>query len=49
MVFTFIDLGPRLIAVTQHDALGGPYHRNGMAIADMHERVARDARSGARD
>ncbi|UUR07534.1 AcrB/AcrD/AcrF family protein [Sphingomonas glaciei] len=34
MVFTFIDLGPRLIAVTKHDALGGPYHRNGMAIAD---------------
>lgn len=34
MVFTFIDLGPRLIAVTKHDALGGPYHRNGVAIAD---------------
>jgi hypothetical protein len=34
MVFTFIDLGPRLIAVTKHDALGGPYHRNGLAIAD---------------
>ncbi|WP_029941444.1 hypothetical protein [Sphingomonas astaxanthinifaciens] len=34
MVFTFIDLGPRLIAVTHHDALGGPYHRNGQAIAD---------------
>ncbi|WP_300973418.1 AcrB/AcrD/AcrF family protein [Sphingomonas sp. LHG3406-1] len=33
-VFTFIDLGPRLIAVTKHDALGGPYHRNGQAIAD---------------
>jgi hypothetical protein len=34
MVFTFIDLGPRLIAVTKHNALGGPYHRNGEAIAD---------------
>jgi hypothetical protein len=33
-VFTFIDLGPRLIAVTHHRALGGPYHRNGQAIAD---------------
>ncbi|GAA4009589.1 hypothetical protein GCM10022280_03080 [Sphingomonas swuensis] len=33
-VFTFIDLGPRLIAVTHHSALGGPYHRNGQAIAD---------------
>ncbi|GAA4033095.1 hypothetical protein GCM10022281_11080 [Sphingomonas rosea] len=34
MVFTFIDLGPRLITVTHHSALGGPYHRNGQAIAD---------------
>ncbi len=33
-VFTFIDLGPRLITVTHHSALGGPYHRNGRAIAD---------------
>jgi len=33
-VFTFIDLGPRLIVVTHHSALGGPYHRNGQAIAD---------------
>jgi hypothetical protein len=32
-VFTFIDLGPRLIAVTHHSAIGGPYHRNGDAIA----------------
>ena len=32
-VFTFIDLGPRLIAVTHHSAIGGPYHRNGEAIA----------------
>ena len=35
MVFTFIDLGPRLIAVTPHDAVGGPYHRNGEQIADV--------------
>jgi len=34
VVFTFIDLGPRLIAVTHHSAIGGPYHRNGQAIAD---------------
>jgi hypothetical protein len=33
-IFTFIDLGPRLIAVTKHSAIGGPYHRNGVAIAD---------------
>ncbi len=35
VVFTFIDLGPRLIAVTHHDAVGGPYHRNGQQIADI--------------
>ena len=35
MVFTFIDQGPRLIAVTHHDAVGGPYHRNGQQIADV--------------
>jgi hypothetical protein len=35
MVFTFIDLGPRLIAVTHHDTVGGPYHRNGQQIADV--------------
>ena len=35
MVFTFIDLGPRVIAVTHHDAVAGPYHRNGQQIADV--------------
>ena len=34
-VFTFIDLGPRLIVGTHHDAIGGPYHRNDRAIADV--------------
>jgi hypothetical protein len=34
-VFTFIDLGPRLIVTTHHDAIGGPYHRNDRAIADV--------------
>ena len=34
-VFTFIDLGPRLIVATHHDAIGGPYHRNDRAIADV--------------
>ena len=28
-VLTFVDLGPRLITVTHHDAVAGPYHRNG--------------------
>ncbi|MEO8453988.1 MAG: AcrB/AcrD/AcrF family protein [Sphingomicrobium sp.] len=35
VVFTFVDLGPRLITVTHHDALAGPYHRNGEQIADI--------------
>jgi hypothetical protein len=35
IVFTFIDLGPRLIVATQHDTIGGPYHRNDRAIADV--------------
>ena len=34
-VMTFVDLGPRLIAVTHHDAITGPYHRNGQQIADV--------------
>ena len=33
-VLTFVDLGPRLITVTHHDAVAGPYHRNGSDIAD---------------
>jgi hypothetical protein len=35
MIFTFIDLGPRLIVATHHDAIGGPYHRNDRMIADV--------------
>ena len=35
VVFTFVDLGPRLITVTHHDAVTGPYHRNGQQIADV--------------
>jgi hypothetical protein len=35
VVFTFVDLGPRLITVTHHDAITGPYHRNGQQIADV--------------
>lgn len=34
-IFTFVDLGPRLITVTHHDAIAGPYHRNGEAILDV--------------
>jgi hypothetical protein len=35
-VFTFVDLGPRLIVATHHKAVAGPYHRNGDAILDIH-------------
>jgi hypothetical protein len=35
IVFTFVDLGPRLITVTHHDAIAGPYHRNGQQIVDV--------------
>lgn len=35
IIFSFVDLGPRLIAVTHHDAIAGPYHRNDRAIADV--------------
>ena len=35
LVLTFVDLGPRLITVTHHDAVAGPYHRNGAAILDV--------------
>jgi len=34
-VFTFVDMGPRLITVTHHDSITGPYHRNGQQIADV--------------
>ncbi|HEX9954635.1 MAG TPA: AcrB/AcrD/AcrF family protein [Allosphingosinicella sp.] len=33
-VLTHVDLGPRLIAVTQHNAVAGPYHRNDEDIVD---------------
>ena len=34
-IFTFTDLGPRLITLTHHNAIAGPYHRNGDAILDV--------------
>jgi hypothetical protein len=34
-IFTFVDLAPRLITVTHHDSISGPYHRNGQQIADV--------------
>ncbi len=35
LVFTFVDLGPRLITVTHHDTIAGPYHRNWRQIVDV--------------
>ncbi len=35
IVFTFIDAGPRLITLTHHAAVAGPYHRNAQAILDV--------------
>ncbi|MEG3177808.1 AcrB/AcrD/AcrF family protein [Sphingomonas sp. RB3P16] len=34
-IFSFVDLGPRIITITHHDAVAGPYHRNGAAILDV--------------
>lgn len=34
-ILTFTDLGPRLIAVTHHSAIAGPYHRAGNDILDV--------------
>jgi hypothetical protein len=40
-IFTFVDLGPRLITVTHHNAVAGPYHRNGTAILDVQHAFSR--------
>ncbi len=46
-VLTFLDLNPRLIAVTHHDGVAGPYHRNEAAILDL-VRVWRGSAENAR-
>ena len=35
ILFSLVDLGPRIITITHHDAVAGPYHRNGDAILDV--------------
>lgn len=35
-IMTMNDLGPRLITITHHSAISGPYHRNGTEILDLH-------------
>ncbi|WP_448660243.1 AcrB/AcrD/AcrF family protein [Sphingomonas sp. CJ99] len=39
-IFTHIDLSPRLITLTRHSAIAGPYHRNERAILDVHNAFA---------
>lgn len=34
-ILTFVDMGPRLISVTKHSVIAGPYHRGGDAILDV--------------
>ncbi|HTH28755.1 MAG TPA: hypothetical protein VL918_09835 [Sphingobium sp.] len=36
VIFTMVDLGPRIMATTHHSVIAGPYHRNGTAILDIH-------------
>ena len=40
-MFSFIDLGPRIITVSHHKAVAGPYHRNGDAILDVQHAFGR--------
>jgi hypothetical protein len=42
-VLTFVDLGPRLVTLTHHDAITGPYHRNADAILDVMRAFRGDA------
>ncbi|MEH3108406.1 MAG: AcrB/AcrD/AcrF family protein [Sphingomonas fennica] len=49
VVLTFVDLGPRLITVTHHDAIAGPYHRNAAAILDIHRAFRRTDPAVAHD
>lgn len=36
ILFTHVDLGPRLIVLSRHSGIAGPYHRNERAILDVH-------------
>jgi hypothetical protein len=48
LIFTFIDLGPRIVVATHHDVVGGPYHRNDKAIADVMKAFRGDERQAHR-
>ena len=47
-ILTFVDLGPRLIAMTHHDAITGPYHRNAEQIIDVMRAFRGDAENARR-
>lgn len=47
-IFTFVDLGPRLITLTHHNAIAGPYHRNGDAILDVQHAFKRSPEEARR-
>ncbi len=47
-VLTFVDLGPRLITVTPHNAIIGPYHRNDRQIVDVMRAWRGDAANALR-
>lgn len=47
-ILTFVDLGPRLITITHHNAIAGPYHRNGTAILDVHHAFRSESAEVAR-
>ena len=47
-VLTFVDLGPRLITVTHHNAVIGPYHRNAEQIVDVMKAWRGDAANARR-
>lgn len=48
LVLSFVDLGPRLITVTPHDAVTGPYHRNARQIIDVMRTWRGDAANARR-
>ncbi|MBS0478152.1 MAG: AcrB/AcrD/AcrF family protein [Proteobacteria bacterium] len=41
VMFSFVDLGPRIITISHHKAVAGPYHRNGDAILDVQHAFGR--------
>lgn len=43
LMLTSVDLGPRLVVLTHHDAITGPYHRNSAEILDIMRAFRGDA------